>query len=57
MTDNQYILRERCRKILAYYYPNADFISIDKCCNEWIQKGHMIPVGIVQYFKYYFLNG
>ena len=56
MRSDQVFLRESCRKVLMLRFPQADPVAIDKCCNEWVLKENRIVVGVVNYFRYYFLE-
>ena len=56
MRSDQIFLRESCRKVLMLRFPQADPVAIDKCCNEWVHKENRIVVGVVNYFRYYFLE-
>ena len=54
MNNAEFLLHERCRRILTAEYPDASPFDIVECCNEWIAKGHKIPAGVVKYFKAYY---
>ena len=56
LNNAQFLLHERCQRILFHNYPEARPSSIIACCNEWIEKGHKIPSGVLKYFQVYFLD-
>lgn len=56
VNNQEFLLHERCCRILAQYHPEADADTIVKCCDEWLAKGNKIPAGVLKYFQAYFLN-
>ena len=56
LNHGQTLLHERCQRILFKAYPDARPSAIVACCNEWVQKGHKIPSGVLKYFQVYFLD-
>lgn len=56
MNNGETLLHERCQKVLFQAFPSAPPTLILKCCDEWIEKGHKIPAGVVKYFRAYFIE-
>ena len=57
-TEEQMKLRQEVLQILFKKFGNGEYSNkkIYECANEWIDKGHKIPSGVVKYYDAYY-NG
>ena len=58
MNEEQLNLRQYCLQILFREFGKGKYSnqSIYECADEWIEKGHKIPSGIVAYYRAYYSN-
>ena len=56
VNNQEFLLHERCCRILALAHPDVDADLIVACCDEWLAKGNKIPAGVLKYFQAYFLD-
>ena len=56
MDEEQSKLRQQVLMILFREFGNGKYSnkSIYNCADEWIEKGHKIPSGVVSYYKAYY---
>ena len=56
MDEEQSKLRQEVLKILFKKFGKGEYSnkSIYECADEWIEKGHKIPSGIVKYYDAYY---
>ena len=56
LTEEQLKLRQQVLLILFKEFGNGKYSnqSIYECADEWIEKGHKIPSGVVAYYRAYY---